>query len=293
MKKTWILFCLLPLFCGVKAQPGAQISLDFDEIQVFEAHAGEVEQRGIFNAREKTTELLMQYRVPRELRNQLYQWVLNRETKKVIYDYQYPDSVYKRVQSKQLADQECADSIDRILIPYNDISGPNLRIALEYPQDLHLKPKQYEVIMSRALAMRKERLKNPTVNLWEREFELLDSVLTKKQMRSFFVTKYAYVITDIMHQSWEKLKANALDQELDSTQACAQIYMYNLSLYQINDLFKYNPAKRQAAVKTLDAKAPRAIQLLQGLRRKEQAEEAFLAKEKNKKKKEEKGNLFW
>lgn len=293
MKKTWITLCLLSLFCATKAQERVSAEkLTPEELSAYVEHPEEIGKQAFFNGNEKTTELLMQYKVPKELQHALFRLVLEREFRKLTYNYLYPDSVFKRVQLKQSVENQCADSIDRILISYNDISGPNLQIALEYPLGVGIKKRQYEAIMNKALAMRKERLRNPKVNLWEREFSFLDSVLNKKQLRDFFVQKYMQTLTKEMNDSWQKLKKNNLAEELDSTSACAHIYMYNLSLHQVNDLYKYNQAKRQSAIKALEAKAPKPIQLLNGLQRKEQAEKALQGKGKNKKK-EEKGNLFW
>ncbi len=293
MKKTWLTLSLVAL-CGVtQAQDFPAGQLSGREIPVYQEHPEEVERMAVFNGRERAAELLTEYYVPQRLRTRLFQFVLAQERRKVTYNYLYPDSVFKRIEHKRQVESECADSIDRILIPYNDISGPNLRIALEFPQDVSLKQRQYEAIMSRALVMRKERLKKPTINLWEREFLLLDSVLSKKQMRDFFVLKYARTITKEMDASWQTLKDHNLDSEIDSTKSCAQIYMYNLSLYQVNDLYKYNTEKRKASIKAIESKAPKAVQLLNGIKRKEQAEAALRAKDKGKKKKEEKGNLFW
>lgn len=276
--KSLLFVALVFMLKGVCAQE----KLTLEEVKdTFNLYASEINASAKISAEDAATALCVKYYVPKSQRKKLYQIVKRREINKKIYDYVYPTSSRKRSYAKLHFDTLFQDSIDAILIPYNDISGENISYALKCKKAISLDSVQYRYMLDKAIGMAKKIRKNRKVNVWNEEMDVLKKTLTEKQIRTFFILKNAKKVTQKVRDTWSKLKDADLTNNLDSVSDCARAYMYYHEQQKIMDIHKYYGTPRKKNLAELDKRMPLIIKMYNALEKKKRAAESQKVVEKD------------
>lgn len=254
-KKKLFLLTLFLLACVI--QVSAQSSTDAEEVYL---------------------EYCMKYTVPKFAASQLKQLIFNREQTKDTA-CQSANSALERVKIKLQVDSTYQDSINLILIPYNNISGENLGYALRLCNRGFCSKKQMHKLQEKALDMAHRLEKNPRMNVWNEEMEFLQKVLSKKQQVGFFELKYIDKINNDLNTAWKKLTDANLDIELDSATDYPQAYQYFVKVNMTNELYRYQEELRVKNLEELRKHQPYVIRLLEGLENKKRVEKKDVGSE--------------
>lgn len=230
------------------------------------------------DAEETYLEYCMRYTVPKFATNQLKQLIINREHTKSIA-CQTATSALERVKIKMQVDSAYQDSINLILIPYNNISGENLGYALCLCNRGFCTKKQMHKLQEKALDMVRLLEKNPRTNVWNEEMDFLQKVLSKKQLSGFFELKNLDEINYDLKTAWKKLQEANLDIELDSATDYPQAYQYFVKVNMVNELYKYQEDLRVKNLEEIHKHQPYVIRLLEGLENKKRVEKKNVGNE--------------
>lgn len=230
-----------------------------------------VSAQSSIESEEAYLEYCMKYTVPKFESSQLQQLLWNREVAKK-RAYKFAENTMERVKAKMKVDSIYQDSINQILIPYNNISGENLSFALLLSKKGFCSKKQVNKLQEKALDMARRLSKNPGQNIWNEEIEYLQGILTKKQQQGLFELKNLEKINYDLKSAWEKLMDANLEAELDSTTDYPQAYKYFVKLNMINDIYKYNENLRIKNLEELRKHQPYVIRLLEGVENKKRVE---------------------
>lgn len=245
------------------------------EGRVYQAHADEILPRVNYRHDELMLETHARYVCSPSKDEKLGQYLFQRELKKACYDYIWQDSVRLRVLAKMRIDTQYQDSIDMLLIPeyYNRISGDNISYALHAKRAVRMDSTQYDYLMGKALDMAHRLRRNPRMNVWNEEMEILTKTLTKEQLDRFFRDKNARSVTKEMQAGWKRLTDAGLAEQLDSVNDMARAYFYFHERQKIKDLYKYNGTAQRKHLAELNKSMPTMVRMLDGLDKKARLEE--------------------
>ena len=245
------------------------------EGQVYRAHADDILPQVFNRCDELSMEIHLRYVCSPSKDEKLGQYLLQRELRKACYDYILPDSIKRRVMIKMRIDAQYQDSIDMLLIPeyYNRISGDNISYALHAKRAVRMDSTQYDYLMGKALDMAHRLRRNPRLNVWNEEMEILTKTLTKEQLDRFFRDKNARSVTKEMQAGWKRLTDAGLAEQLDSVNDMARAYFYFQERQKIKDLYKYNSTAQRKHLAELNKSMPTMIRMLDGLDKKARIEE--------------------
>ena len=245
------------------------------EGQVYRAHADDILPQVFNRCDELSMEIHLRYVCSPSKDEKLGQYLLQRELRKACYDYILPDSIKRRVMIKMRIDTQYQDSIDMLLIPeyYNRISGDNISYALHARRAVRMDSTQYDYLMGKALDMAHRLRRNPRLNVWNEEMEILTKTLTKEQLDRFFRDKNARSVTKEMQAGWKRLTDAGLAEQLDSVNDMARAYFYFQERQKIKDLYKYNSTAQRKHLAELNKSMPTMIRMLDGLDKKARIEE--------------------
>jgi hypothetical protein len=211
--------------------------------------------------------------VPKISNDSLMAILVNRETRKMCYNYIYLHEIVKRVIAKMELDSIYRDQTNRILIPHNPgIAGENVSYALRIADQCMLSPKQGETIMTGALELARKLYSNPKYNTWDKEMTLLSHTLDKKQINTFFLLKNAVAVDKETNDAWVQLKAVGLTADMDSAKEWRKAYLYLAERHKINDLYRHHVAERRERMSELDSRKPILIRLRDGIEKKRRIE---------------------
>lgn len=213
---------------------------------------------------ESSLEMRLTYNVPFDKMNQLVEFVKNREKRKLCYNTVYADSLLKRVMCKMEIDSLYRDSINTILIPLPNsrISGDNLSLALQNSKSLRLDGAQYDNMMNQAVEMARQIRRNRTLNVWNREMEVLRKTLTPDQLTYFFVIKNLDKVSAEIDNGWKKLTDAGLTEQLDSVKEFPLAFRYYQEYYKIKDIYRYYGTSQKKHIAELEKRKPAMVQLL-------------------------------
>lgn len=213
---------------------------------------------------ESSLEMRLTYNVPFDKMNQLVEFVKNREKRKLCYNTVYADSLLKRVMCKMEIDSLYRDSINTILIPLPNsrISGDNLSLALQNSKSLRLDGAQYDNMMNQAVDMARQIRRNRTLNVWNREMEVLRKTLTPDQLTYFFVIKNLDKVSAEIDNGWKKLTDAGLTEQLDSAKEFPLAFRYYQEYYKIKDIYRYYGTSQKKHIAELEKRKPAMVQLL-------------------------------
>lgn len=213
---------------------------------------------------ESSLEMRLTYNVPFDKMNQLVEFVKNREKRKLCYNTVYADSLLKRVMCKMEIDSLYRDSINTILIPLPNsrISGENISLALQNSKSLRLDDAQYDNMMEQAVDMARQIRRNRTLNVWNREMEVLRKTLTSDQLTYFFVIKNLDKVSAEIDNGWKKLTNAGLTENLDSVKEFPLAFRYYQEYYKIKDLYRYYGTSQKKHIAELEKRKPAMVQLL-------------------------------
>lgn len=213
---------------------------------------------------ESSLEMRLTYNVPFDKMNQLVAFVKNREKRKLCYNTVYADSLLKRVMCKMEIDSLYRDSINTILIPLPNsrISGDNLSLALQNSKSLRLDGAQYDNMMNQAVDMARQIRRNRTLNVWNREMEVLRKTLTPDQLTYFFVIKNLDKVSAEIDNGWKKLTDAGLTEQLDSAKEFPLAFRYYQEYYKIKDIYRYYGTSQKKHIAELEKRKPAMVQLL-------------------------------
>lgn len=245
------------------------------EGRVYQAHADEILPRVNYRHDELMLETHARYVCSPSKDEKLGQYLFQREIRKACYDYIWPDSVRLRSLAKMRIDTQYQDSIDMLLIPeyYNRISGDNISYALHARRAVRMDSTQYDYLMGKALDMAHRLRRNPRLNVWNEEMEILTKTLNKEQLDRFFRDKNARSVTKEMQAGWKRLTDAGLAEQLDSVNDMARAYFYFQERQKIKDLYKYNSTAQRKHLAELNKSMPTMIRMLDGLDKKARIEE--------------------
>lgn len=245
------------------------------EGRVYQAHADEILPRVNYRHDELMLETHARYVCSPSKDEKLGQYLFQREIRKACYDYIWPDSVRLRSLAKMRVDTQYQDSIDMLLIPeyYNRISGDNISYALHAKRAVRMDSTQYDYLMGKALDMAHRLRRNPRLNVWNEEMEILTKTLTKEQLDRFFRDKNARSVTKEMQAGWKRLTDAGLAEQLDSVNDMARAYFYFHERQKIKDLYKYNGTAQRKHLAELNKSMPTMVRMLDGLDKKARLEE--------------------
>lgn len=213
---------------------------------------------------ESSLEMRLTYNVPFDKMNQLVAFVKNREKRKLCYNTVYADSLLKRVMCKMEIDSLYRDSINTILIPLPNsrISGENISLALQNSKSLRLDGAQYDNMMNQAVDMARQIRRNRTLNVWNREMEVLRKTLTPDQLTYFFVIKNLDKVSAEIDNGWKKLTDAGLTEQLDSVKEFPLAFRYYQEYYKIKDIYRYYGTSQKKHIAELEKRKPAMVQLL-------------------------------
>lgn len=245
------------------------------EGRVYQAHADEILPRVNYRHDELMLETHARYVCSPSKDEKLGQYLFQREIRKACYDYIWPDSVRLRSLAKMRVDTQYQDSIDMLLIPeyYNRISGDNISYALHAKRAVRMDSTQYDYLMGKALDMAHRLRRNPRLNVWNEEMEILTKTLTKEQLDRFFRDKNARSVTKEMQTGWKRLTDAGFAEQLDSVNDMARAYFYFHERQKIKDLYKYNGTAQRKHLAELNKSMPTMVRMLDGLDKKARLEE--------------------
>lgn len=267
VKPSLRLFAMSVVLCsGVAFGQGVQMT--DEESKVLDRHKDEMSDRVRIASDDAFTAYCINYHVPRFRNRQFYSLVCRREARKAAYDYIYPESAAKRVRAKMAIDSLFEDSLNAILIPYNNISGENLSYAIRIAKVNDVDSAQYEYLMAKALELARKLKKNPRLNVWNDDINTVRQTLSEKQLRRFLSLKNGMKVTQKMRTAWQKLADAGLTAELDSARDCAQAYMYYFEEQRINDLYRYYGTSKKKYMAELVKKMPRMVKMYDALGKK-------------------------
>lgn len=213
---------------------------------------------------ESSLEMRLTYNVPFNKMNQLMEFFKNRERRKLCYNTIYENSLLKRVMCKMEIDSLYRDSINTILIPLPNsrISGENISFALQNSKSLWLDGAQYESLMDQAVDMARQIRKDRTLNVWNREMEVLRKTLTVDQLNYFFVIKNLDKVSAEIDNGWKKLSEAGLTEQLDSIKEFPLAFRYYQEYYKIKDLYRYYGTSQKKHIAELEKHKPAMVQSL-------------------------------
>lgn len=275
-----LLFMAVGIVVPLSSQAQAAVTsvpafLTKPEGRVFQAHADEILPRVNYRHDELMLETHARYVCSPSKDEKLGQYLFQREIRKACYDYIWPDSVRLRSLAKMRVDTQYQDSIDMLLIPeyYNRISGDNISYALHAKRAVRMDSTQYDYLMGKALDMAHRLRRNPRLNVWNEEMEILTKTLTKEQLDRFFRDKNARSVTKEMQAGWKRLTDAGLAEQLDSVNDMARAYFYFHERQKIKDLYKYNGTAQRKHLAELNKSMPTMVRMLDGLDKKARLEE--------------------
>lgn len=247
----------------------AQEELTATEQEVFNAHKAELAMRSEIAGEDTYTEMCMKYHVPKSQSKKLAELLKLREKRKATYDYIYPSSTVNRTRAKMAVDSAFQDKIDAILIPFNDMSGENISLALRGRKAFKLDDAQYEYLMNNALSMCKRIRKDRRTDVWNEEMSILRKTLSKKQFESLLVEKNLHTVTIRTRAAWKKLHDEGLTEELDSVSDCARLYMHFMEEEKIRCVYRNFSTERKKRLAELDKGMPKIAKMYYALTKKE------------------------
>ena len=245
------------------------------EMDVMKDHSNEILGRALYLADEATMQTHLMYRVKKKDEAQLARYIREREIRKACYDFVYPDSLKRRVVSKMSIDETYADSINTILLRANNknISGENMTLAVFWSEELELDTAQQTLIMEKALDIARRLRREPRLNVWNEEMNVVKTTFTPRQTDKFFYIKHSQDIAKEINDGWKRLEEAGLTAELDSAQEVLRMRMYLTQQRKIKDIWRYYGTPQKKNLAELAKEKPQMQMMLDALDKKKKIEE--------------------
>ena len=270
MNKGRLCVFLCAAFSAVSS--AGQTVIPSEEYEVASRHAEELSVRVRISSEDAYANYCREYRVPKSKRGSMLGVIRNRELRKAVYDYIYPDSPGQRVAAKWEIDSVYRDSVNAILIPYNpSLSGENISRVLYLSDACGIDSAQYFYLMSRALDMSRRIRRNPRMNVWNDEINILRKTLTSDQLDKYFAHKNGVRIGRRIRETWQRLETAGMTAELDSARECTQAYLYYFEEFKIKDLYRYYGTSQKKYLTNLGRRMPKMVLMADALSKKERA----------------------
>lgn len=264
--KVKLLICnaLLLWAIGASAQNGIPRE---DTSLVAKQYQATISRQGRMAGMEAYEMLAAKYKIPHDQTSQVLMLLVNREKEKVARNYIYPRNLRRRVAEKQKIDSIYRDKLFEILIPYNEIAGEYMGLALLAADLLHYTDKQHAVLKGKAMDIARRLYANPRLNTGDEEMNILRNTLNEEQLDTLLDCKNAGVATRQMNQGWARLREAGLAEELDSVKDCTRAYLFYLKQHKIMDLHRGNATVRNRLLQDMNRHKPPLVRLLDGLDR--------------------------
>ncbi|MBR6192145.1 MAG: hypothetical protein IKQ68_08320 [Prevotella sp.] len=271
MRKTILL--AIAMYCNMAV--AQMVPLMQQEMDVMKDHSNEILGRALYLADEATMQTHLMYRVKKKDEAQLARYIREREIRKACYDFVYPDSLKRRVVSKMSIDETYADSINTILLRANNknISGENMTLAVFWSEELELDTAQQTLIMEKALDIARRLRREPRLNVWNEEMNVVKTTFTPRQTDKFFYIKHSQDIAKEINDGWKRLEEAGLTAELDSAQEVLRMRMYLTQQRKIKDIWRYYGTPQKKNLAELAKEKPQMQMMLDALDKKKKIEE--------------------
>ncbi len=271
MRKTILL--AIAMYCNMAV--AQMVPLMQQEMDVMKDLSNEILGRALYLADEATMQTHLMYRVKKKDEAQLARYIREREIRKACYDFIYPDSLKRRVVSKMSIDETYTDSINTILLRANNknISGENMTLAVFWSEELELDTAQQTLIMEKALDIARRLRREPRLNVWNEEMNVLKTTLTARQIDKYFYIKHSAAIAKEINDGWKRLEEAELAAELDSAQEVLRMRMYLTQQRKIKDIWRYYGTPQKKNLAELAKEKPQMQMMLDALDKKKKIEE--------------------
>lgn len=252
-----------------------------EELRIYEEKAKEMSFRCKIAAQDAFQELRQSYYLPQNVESYVYKLMLERETRKAVYDYICEES-RDRVENKQRISALYQDSIDARLLPYNDkVAGANISIPLRLADKIGITTEAYSKILQLGLDVCKHLRKAPRYNYDVEVMDSLRNFLTKDQIVWILSAKNAVPAVNRAVAAWHEVKSAGLIENEDSASCTHSAVEYYLEEYVINDMYVGHDKVLKKNLSDLWKKQPLIVRMSGSLKKKE---------ELKRKKEEEYGN---
>lgn len=239
--------------------------LSEEEALAVQPYESVIHELGVMNGNEAYAELAMKHKIHLDDMEKVRRLVMHCEKQKAFYTYLYRKSTKNRVHAKMRLDSIYRDSVNMILIPYNRISGENISYALRIYKAFDLDSVQLGYLKQKALDIARRLYKDPRLNTWSEEMDILRQTLDKDQIISFFQIKDCIIINKNMEDAWTKLKEAGLTEKLDSAREMSYAYRYYSEEAKINGLYRYYGTSKKKYLAELRKHMPLMVKMLDGL----------------------------
>ena len=230
------------------------------ETAVYNQHETEINYFTKIIAGEKITELDFKYSIDSAYLATIKELIIKRELRKSIFNYIYPDNDASRYQAKLKINQEFDGLITKELLNAGEkASTYNYSLVLTRRKTLKLSQEQFDTIVNKAVEVNKLLENNPKFDVWGHELNTFKNILTNEQLDKFFIIKNQSKINYQANISWEKLKKNGLDFDLDSAKVKGELIQYHAAILKATDLYYNNDSLKREAWRGIDSFAPIAI----------------------------------
>ena len=255
----------LSLFLPLSAQTNSMETGADGTYKQYDIHPKEVMQ-GI----ESFEEISMTYNVPEKLRDSLRNVLIRRELRISECNSRYGSDIKERVKAKMNVRQAYQDSIDIILIPYNQgISGDNISYALKAQNVLKLDDNQKECLNACAVGSARKLRKDPRMDTWDEEISTICATLSERQQYVFFSLKNATSVSRELNTAWKKVSDAGYAEQVDSAEDCAKAYMYLLERQKIKDICHGDKNTLRKRLCDLGKRKPLLLRMVDGIEKEE------------------------
>lgn len=262
MRNIFLLFCFLMMLPSHIMAQNSKKSLSDDSAWYFrERIMDEVARQ---NGEEAFALMCKKYKFPKKNYMKLKHFYMLRDQEKIMAN-KLELSCADRLHYKAFIDSIYCDSIYKYLIPWNQISGENISLALKYSKRLDFDEAQNDYLMFRAIDMARRLAKNPKLNVWDEEFDVLKKTLTRKQLRNLMILKHRESINAEMEKIWMQLENAGLTNDVDSAKEYYKARMFLVHKCYINDVFRHKSSERRANLEELKKERPLLIKMYEAL----------------------------
>ncbi len=255
IKRTFVLMCILLTFVmeAKSEKVDSTESLPLPLLIVANKYAEDAfaQLKEKYNYARKDTRLLRYYCRKREVE------------KMNLYASSYLSS--ERLDIRKNIEHNYQDSINALLIPYNQISGENITFALKIGRTEKYDSVQMKYLLIQALRLVHEKEDNPNFVMWKEEIGILRNTLTKEQFLRLFILKNSKKATEKLKVIWEKVKSNNVEEDIDSVKECRNALAYLSYEMAVNDIYRHDSGNRRSEIIKMRSRKPLLIRLSEAI----------------------------
>lgn len=215
-------------------------------------------------AEDAFVQLSRKYKYPKKDADALRRFCWNREIEKLKL-YNSSNLSRERITICKSIEESYEDSINVILIPFNQISGENISYALRIAPKEKYDSAQIKYLTKQALRFVHEKKENPNFVMWKEEMAILKNTLTKDQFYRLFMIKNAKKTSDRLDEIWKKLKDNNVTEEIDSVKESKNALVYLSYEMAVNDIYRHDSDGRRTELSRLKKRKPLLIRLYEAI----------------------------